>query len=409
MAWTRVTFACGHTDRRQFYGRDVQRLARLAYYRQRDCEECFRRKTAARDAGRLRPARVTVRAGGGRALITARQTFDCWRYFARRGYRLETDHERSATRWDDVEGYRETPTRRCYVRELRLPDGLEATEAALLAELRWLLGIGARIETEPAVVQWARANGVAIDAPRARPLPTPRALLQARLPGHLRARAARAVRDIRNALRRVNRPYIAFSGGKDSTALAVLVHAVNPEIPLIWSDDELEYPETVALMERLQADLAPLIIVRGHATHAGWFTSWSDTPFFRGPLPGTIDIPGHMDDWARADGFDLAFVGLRREESHARDVFLSEVGPTYRRRTGLICCPLEGWSADDVWALIRATRTPYNAAYDRLREIEVPDVRQRVGPLPLTPHMTLALGWPDLLTRLEARYGPRWP
>ena len=34
--------------------------------------------------------------------------------------------------------------------------------------------------------------------------------------------------------------------------------------------------------------------------------------------------------------------------------------------------------------------------------------RQRVGPLPLVPRATLEACWPELLPRLEARYGPRW-
>lgn len=37
--------------------------------------------------------------------------------------------------------------------------------------------------------------------------------------------------------------YISFSGGKDSTVLAHLVRQVNPNIPLVFSDTGLEFPE----------------------------------------------------------------------------------------------------------------------------------------------------------------------
>jgi len=46
--------------------------------------------------------------------------------------------------------------------------------------------------------------------------------------------------------------------------------------------------------------------------------------------------------------------------------------------------------------------------YDRYREIGLPPERQRIASLPRSPRDTLARGWPELLDRLEARYGPHW-
>ena len=40
-----------------------------------------------------------------------------------------------------------------------------------------------------------------------------------------------------------NRVYISFSGGKDSTVLLKLVREVNPNIPAVFVDTGLEYPE----------------------------------------------------------------------------------------------------------------------------------------------------------------------
>ena len=42
----------------------------------------------------------------------------------------------------------------------------------------------------------------------------------------------------------VNKVYISFSGGKDSTVLLDLVRQVNPNIPAVFVDTGLEYPET---------------------------------------------------------------------------------------------------------------------------------------------------------------------
>ena len=37
--------------------------------------------------------------------------------------------------------------------------------------------------------------------------------------------------------------YISFSGGKDSTVLAHLVHTMYPDVPMVFSNTGLEYPE----------------------------------------------------------------------------------------------------------------------------------------------------------------------
>lgn len=214
------------------------------------------------------------------------------------------------------------------------------------------------------------------------------------------------------ALKHAKRPYVAFSGGKDSLATMAVVHLIRPDVPLAWSDDELEYPETVDYMQVI-ADLAgpQLRITAGWTEHAGWFRPWRDRPFWRGPLPGTLSIAQPQDDWMALQGYDLTFTGLRMDENRRRRDWLAQVGPLYHVKDGTQtrCCPIWDWTADDVWALIVGMKLPYNAAYDRYEEIYVPRQQQRVGPLPLAPRRYLAEGWPDTLARLEARYGRTWP
>ena len=48
--------------------------------------------------------------------------------------------------------------------------------------------------------------------------------------------------------------YISFSGGKDSTVLAHLVHDLYPEVPLIFSNTGLEYPEIQAFARKMGAE-----------------------------------------------------------------------------------------------------------------------------------------------------------
>lgn len=221
------------------------------------------------------------------------------------------------------------------------------------------------------------------------------------------------------ALAEARRPYVAVSGGKDSTAVMGLALRVRPEIALMWSDDELEMPETVAwftMLRELAGD--QLTIITGWARHAGWFDPWRERPFWRDPLPGMIPWAGDNDDYMRAQGHDLVLTGLRGgrrdAESHKRQAWLVSVyggtgAATYATASGSRrACPIWDWTADDVWALIAGWRLPANAAYDRMEEAGIDARRQRVGPLPLVPRATLEACWPELLPRLEARYGPRW-
>lgn len=221
---------------------------------------------------------------------------------------------------------------------------------------------------------------------------------------------SRSLDAIAEALRRSRRPYIAYSGGKDSLVMAHLVHMLAPDVPLVWSDDELEYPETVAHMEaRLRAG-APLVVLRSQpaSPHAGWFDPWADRPYWRPPWPGALRPTRSNREWMANRGYDLAIIGTRGEESAARGDHVTGRGLVYAASTGLRCNPLGHWSADQVWMAIAGWELPVNVAYGRLRDIGVDRMRQRVGPLPLTPRWILAAGWPDMLARLEARYGRRW-
>ena len=134
-----------------------------------------------------------------------------------------------------------------------------------------------------------------------------------------RAKLAQALSIAAQALAGARRPYVAFTSGKDSVATAAIVHAVRPDVPLLWSDDELEYPEVVTYMEQLK-ELAgdQLIITLGWATHANWFRPWRDEPLWRDPFPGALFVGRDIDDWMGTRGYDLTFTGVRMEESRKR-------------------------------------------------------------------------------------------
>ena len=47
---------------------------------------------------------------------------------------------------------------------------------------------------------------------------------------------------------------VSFSGGKDSTVLAHLVHRIYPHVPLVFSNTGLEYPEIQAFARKMGAE-----------------------------------------------------------------------------------------------------------------------------------------------------------
>jgi len=394
LARTEVRYQCGHTAIEQLYGPDRERQAKLWDFSQRLCRACWIAKADA--AGGGAPIRPQAYRVPGDRMIVVYRAYDCWNRLMARGYTMRTDIDfnpfkigEARHREDDgeSEGFKVWAKR-------------YGPQSEGDAEMAWLASTLNAITEFPAQPK------------RPSELPTPRAFASADFGrGGLRDKVAVAADIIRKALAReaVHRPYVSFSGGKDSTVLLALVHAVRSDVPVIWSDDELEFPESVAFIESLRYNVqGPFRIVAGHATHAYWFTSWRDAPYWREPLEGTEAIPGLLTDWAQGEGYDLTFLGLRGDESKNRAAFLAEAGPIYHRRGGIVCVPLRDWGDDDIWQFIHATGTPYNAAYDRYQEINLDLPLWRVGPLPLAPRNTLSEGWPEMLARLEARYGPRW-
>jgi phosphoadenosine phosphosulfate reductase len=206
-------------------------------------------------------------------------------------------------------------------------------------------------------------------------------------------------------------PYIAFSGGKDSLVCLHLASRVKSNIPAIWSDDELEYPEQTTYIPDICLTLGiKLYITSGRrSVHADWFRPWTDRPFWREQLPVTINDDRPIEYMANDLGLHGVILGLRKEESNKRNIYLSKKHESYQTLDGMIRIhPISGWSVYDVWAYIISNNLYYNPVYDRLALIGVELSKQRVGPLPLSPGGHLREAYPEIYRRLLSRYGNRW-
>jgi len=151
--------------------------------------------------------------------------------------------------------------------------------------------------------------------------------------------------------------------------------------------------------------------IASNIKHAEWFTSWQDSrPEDAEWVEATKN--GGIQTWAKSNNYDLAFIGLRAEESSRRALYLRNMGTCHFVVPLKIwqCNPLAWWTVKDIWAYILSTGIEYNRAYDKLSELDVPLDRQRVGPLAVERVLgygQLALlkrGWPDLYNRFKQKY-----
>lgn len=208
----------------------------------------------------------------------------------------------------------------------------------------------------------------------------------------------RARQIIERALSRMGSPYVALSGGKDSTVVYSLVREFLPTIPAIWSDDEWFLPETLEYIQRLQQSGSDVRQIRTNTTHTEWFQ-----------IKGDWDS---IQDYARQHNFDGVFLGLRQEESAARRVHLRSLGSLFfAKKDGFWHCnPIHDWTWQDVWAYILLKGIDYNKAYDKLEEMGIDPQHQRIGPFAVErvlgygQMVILKRGWPDLYNRFAAEH-----
>lgn len=165
-------------------------------------------------------------------------------------------------------------------------------------------------------------------------------------------RLDQALRYVEEGLARCERPYVATSFGKDSAALLHLVAEVRPDIEarfIRWGESELLHEYSEVMDE--------------------WARRWPQIRFLVLDLDrDSINerVPGRWQQLQAMDPADGYFIGLRAEESHARQITLRSHGVVYQATSGVWrISPLAWWTVQDVAA--------YNVVHDlpRLRAYDV--------------------------------------
>ena len=160
---------------------------------------------------------------------------------------------------------------------------------------------------------------------------------------------------------------VSFSGGKDSLATLLLTREAGLDLPVLFIDTGLEFPETVEYVHRLKEELG-LDLVVGKADEEAFFRN---VEFFGPPgkdyrwccktnkLGPTVKaIVDHYPEGV------LSFIGQRRYESEQR-----AAKPRVWRNPwtpGQIgASPIQDWTALHVWLHIMRSGVSYNPWYER--------------------------------------------
>lgn len=227
--------------------------------------------------------------------------------------------------------------------------------------------------------------------------------------------------------------YLAFSGGKDSLAVLHLALQVEPDVPVVFFDSGLEYPETYDYLDAVQhlwqvnltimpasTPLLELLVTDGSWDHkaAEFRTPDLSQSLIADPARHAHHLFGPGELWgvraAESMGRRAAYgKALRTEAGNCRccpnqQAKRASHGGLIRRADRSVAFgPTWDWSDDQVWLYICRNELPVNPVYAKLRALGVEQRSLRIthlidaGQLQYGRAVWLKAGWPDLFERLR--------
>ena len=227
-----------------------------------------------------------------------------------------------------------------------------------------------------------------------------------------------------DVLSRQDRVAVAWSGGKDSTALLELAVELAADVPgalpvhAVWLDSGAEYRATVEMARRLRKrrDVVlhwyqvPVVIAESDIPGlVPPFYAWELLPRTRHWEPGAdrdLEL-GDGQYFNSMDKTELPVFGRAARKAlggapvGVLDALQAADGPVQahslregrgdaahglrwawdEEEGGVRYAPLWDWTGPEVWELIRQRGWDYNGVYDRMAELGVPAERARIGTL----------------------------
>ena len=201
--------------------------------------------------------------------------------------------------------------------------------------------------------------------------------------------------------------YVSFSGGKDSTVMLDIVRSMYPEVPAVFSDTGLEYPEIISFVKTIDnvAWVKPKMnfkqtiekygypviskeqakyireIQRGttnytrekrlhgkNGTRTGMISKkWQflglKTPFKVSEQCCDVMKKRPLKIYYKETG-RLPYVGTMAGESSLRSQKYQRTGCNAFEGSSPMSMPLSFWREDDIWEYIKTCELPYSKIYD---------------------------------------------
>jgi len=191
---------------------------------------------------------------------------------------------------------------------------------------------------------------------------------------------AKARENISRCLSIAKKPVVSFSGGKDSCVMLDLVLEQAPDTDVVFYDSGAEFPETYEVIDKacerynkaikiIEPEWNMIDLIKYKYQEGG-------DPDFKYEL---VLKPSSFA--AEKFGYDMFFVGLRKEESKGRFFALTRMNDCFywnKERRYYLAYPLRHVSSESVFAYMRAHGLPAHPIYDDER-IRVPRFERRVS------------------------------
>lgn len=225
--------------------------------------------------------------------------------------------------------------------------------------------------------------------------------------------------------------YLALSGGKDSVVVLDLARQVDPNLPVVFFDSGLEYPETYTYLDHLRhiwrlnltvidasTPLLTILITNGSWDHqaAEYRTPDIHQALIADPARQAHTMHGPGELWGvraaesagRRAAYATALLAHPCNCCTDRSARAARHGGIISRADGTtVYGPIWNWTDDQVWAHINRRKLPLNPVYDKLRAMGAPLRALRISHLLDADHLDrgravwLKRGWPDLYERLH--------